>query len=149
MRWTMRRYGLGAPTFRSALTPDSCWNTTQILIPATIPGSPWQHAIENWMLHSYCCGMAHRRIGRNVDESDRDALHQTTLSTASWVGNLEVAQLLIKYGVDVNSASGIGETPLHAASRFRHLDTVHLLLDYGADVNAKQMDGGTASHLAS
>jgi ankyrin repeat protein len=82
--------------------------------------------------------MAHQRTGRNVD--DRDALHQTTLVAASWVGNLEVAQLLIKYGVDVNSASGIGETPLHAASPFGHLDTVHLLLDYGADVNAKQID---------
>jgi ankyrin repeat protein len=53
------------------------------------------------------------------------------------VGNLEIAQLLIKYRAKVNS---IRETPVHAVSRFGHLDIVHFLLDYGADVNAKQMD---------
>ena len=77
----------------------------------------------------------------------------TPLHWAAWIGQIEMAKLLIANDADVNpmpdKASGEGGiTPLYWAARNGHKGVAELLLANGADVNAKAKRGQTPLHFA-
>ena len=64
-----------------------------------------------------------------------------------YIGNkkeeLEVAKMLLDYGVDVNAATPDKETPLHRACKRNDVELTKMLIDYGADVEAQDISGKT------
>jgi len=70
------------------------------------------------------------------------------LLKASWNGQKDVVELLLKAGADVNAITEDGWTPLMMASNGQK-DVVELLLKAGADVNAITEDGWTPLMRAS
>jgi serine/threonine-protein phosphatase 6 regulatory ankyrin repeat subunit B len=72
------------------------------------------------------------------------------LVTAAKLGNVRLAEALLKSGAGVNATDeSYGATPLIWAAFKGHLPMVKLLLDNGANVNAVNKDGRTALILAS
>jgi len=72
----------------------------------------------------------------------------TPLHWAARYGKLEVAELIIKRGVDVNQRDQRGETPLHWAARYGQVSATQLLLDNGAVANPRDLIGETPLHKA-
>ena len=62
------------------------------------------------------------------------------LMDVACTGNIQVTELLIRYGADININSD-GNTPLHWAISSKHADLAKWLIEHGADVNARD-DGG-------
>ncbi|MGL9758841.1 MAG: ankyrin repeat domain-containing protein [Wolbachia sp.] len=75
-----------------------------------------------------------------------------SLYVAIQEGNIEAAELLIKYGVNVNNNDERNRTPLHIAIGRKQLEIAKLLIKNGANVNAKTKingkDGLTPMHFA-
>ncbi len=75
-----------------------------------------------------------------------------SLYVAIQEGNIEAAELLIKYGVNVNDNDERNRTPLHIAIGRKQLEIAKLLIKNGANVNAKtkinDKDGLTPTHFA-
>ena len=69
------------------------------------------------------------------------------------LGNLEMVQVLLDYGVNVNARTDLGSTPLLMALwniiKDPDIRIVRLLLDRGADPNIQPRDGETPLHRAS
>ncbi|KAF8476369.1 ankyrin repeat-containing domain protein [Russula ochroleuca] len=65
--------------------------------------------------------------------------------------DVEVAQKLIEYSVNISAEDLHGCTPLHVASQCDHKDCsiLQLLLEHGANVNTRRMDSSTPLHRAS
>ncbi|WP_246210262.1 ankyrin repeat domain-containing protein, partial [Wolbachia endosymbiont of Atemnus politus] len=86
----------------------------------------------------------------NLDAYNEDG--RTPLYVAIWNGNVEVAELLIKYGANVNDNDERNRTPLHVAIGHKQLEIAKLLIKNGANVNAKTKNHGkddlTPMHLA-
>ena len=93
----------------------------------------------------------HADIVQFVLESEKQAdLSEGFLSRALYLavvrGDMEITELLVKYGVNINSridGGWSGNTPLHWAAMHGHENIVQLLLALGADVNAKNVGWGT------
>ena len=69
----------------------------------------------------------------------------TGLHRAMLVGNLEMARVLLKVGVDPYVMDAYGDTPLHEVDD-RSLDVARLLLEAGVDVDVRASWGGTPLH---
>lgn len=79
-----------------------------------------------------------------IDARDTDG--STPLHCATWKGQIEAAEFLVKSGADVNAVNQNdhwGTTPLHAAAHANQAKIAKLLIDNGANVNAKDMEGRT------
>lgn len=89
-----------------------------------------------------------------VDRNIRDKYDTILLHSASYHGELETAQILLKNGVKPNVKNHLGETALHVVSRGRHdiqggVNIAQLLLERDVDVNAQRKDQRTPLHIAS
>ena len=93
------------------------------------------------------------RNGSSMDP--RDSGRGNPLNCAAYVGNLEMVQVLLDYGVDVNVQNSSGIGPLARATEglvegcCRDPRVVRLLLDRGADPNATNSNRETPLHDAS
>lgn len=79
-----------------------------------------------------------------IDARDTDG--STALHCATWKGNVEAAEFLVKAGADVNAVNQNdhwGTTPLHAAAHANQAKIAQLLLDNGANTKAKDREGRT------
>jgi hypothetical protein len=76
------------------------------------------------------------KMGKPTAESLIKRYGKNALCWVTQNGNLEVATLLLDYGVDVNACDDTGCTALHFAALSR-AEMVALLLGRGADVNAR------------
>lgn len=78
------------------------------------------------------------------------ASNDTPLHYAASLGDLELAQALLKRHAEVNATGRNGHTPLHLAVHGRTCkpSIVKLLLEHGADVNARGSWGHTPLHYA-
>lgn len=72
------------------------------------------------------------------------------LGLASYFGQYDTAEYLVKAGASVNSPAhnGLKAAPIHSAAAARHIRIVKLLLDHGADANVREQAGYTALHAA-
>jgi len=76
-----------------------------------------------------------------VNINSKDKVGRTPLHYAARNGNLEIVELLIKYGAKVSSSSITNEEPLHEAVYKGHLEVAKFLLDKGAKVNSGSYRG--------
>lgn len=60
----------------------------------------------------------------------------TALHVAAYMGETEIAYLLLKNMADVNARGSAGQTPLHAAALDGRLNVAEVLISHGADINA-------------
>lgn len=72
----------------------------------------------------------------------------TALHAASFVGHLQIVQLLLRRRVDVDIRDYADRTPLRFSSQAGHRDVARYLIDHGADVNAKAGDQNTPLNWA-
>lgn len=73
---------------------------------------------------------------------------RTPLHLVSSHNNIQIAKLLIQYGVDINKPDYFGNTPLHFASKFGCDSIIKLLLEHGADINKVNISGRTPLAIA-
>jgi len=85
------------------------------------------------------------RSGRPMSYADDEA---TVLHYAAGAGNIESAQLLVNYGLDVNACDAKERTPLHVAALAGSDDMIRFLLKHGADATKKDTDGRTPKDIA-
>jgi tankyrase len=84
-----------------------------------------------------------------ADVQAKDSLDHTLLHFACKVGSHKIAEVLIRYHLDVNYEDTKGVTPLHYACANDNMEMVELLLNNGANIRAKDMNGWTPLHWAS
>src|SRR5690606_28578954 len=71
------------------------------------------------------------------------------LVRATYLGNLEVMEMLVERGIDPNKKDPIlGNTLLHIMSRIGQVYVVKKLIDLGAKINLQNKEGNTALHEA-
>uniref|UniRef100_A0ABD2XP94 RNase H type-1 domain-containing protein n=1 Tax=Trichogramma kaykai TaxID=54128 RepID=A0ABD2XP94_9HYME len=79
----------------------------------------------------------------------RDKWGKTLLHYAAHFENMELAESLLRRGVDPNLADVKGSTPLHMALVSGNKTAVELLLKNGSHANVANKDGRTPLHLVS
>lgn len=83
-------------------------------------------------------------IGQGADINLKDKDKNSPLHNASYLGNLEIMDLLLKKGsASLNEGNFRGQTPLHFACERGHPDVVIRLLDAGGDIEARDLQGRT------
>ncbi len=87
-------------------------------------------------------------IRHGADVNALDSQGYAPLSTALWMGKLEVAQLLIDSGVNVNAKDPNGIAPLYIASYYGYEDLVNSLIEAGVEVGNSDIHGTTSLHWA-
>ena len=58
------------------------------------------------------------------------------------IGNLTIAELLIKKGADITTKDTSGVTPLHVIARTDNIALAELLIAGGADINVMDKNSG-------
>ncbi|KAF7349461.1 Pfs domain-containing protein [Mycena sanguinolenta] len=121
-------------------------------------GSEQYRALCRWAKESmpplhFCCKQGYLECipwllesGADINTVDESG---STLSLASWVGNMDIVHLLIKNGANINLMAGRYDSPLTAASMAGHVDIIHVLLENGANINLAGREYGSALVAAS
>jgi cytohesin len=73
---------------------------------------------------------------------------RATLREAALIGDVYLAEELLKQGADPYERDADGRTPLHYALERCHVEVAELLLRHGADPNARDKDGHTPLYYA-
>lgn len=81
-----------------------------------------------------------------VNYSDSDGY--TPLHRASYSGNKDCVNYLLKYGANIEAKTNEGWTPLHCAVRWNNVVVAEHLINRGADINAVSSGGNTPLHIA-
>lgn len=90
-----------------------------------------------------------RLLAKRIDVFSKSRAEATALHNAAMTGNLEFAQLLVRYGADTPAVDSWGQTPLHVAASGGHEDVASLLIAAGgATVGVRDRLRRTALHLA-
>lgn len=91
-----------------------------------------------------------KAIAAGADLEETDFMIGPALHIAVSLGDLEIADFLIKRGAEINSAGEIqGNRPIHISSEFGDLEMIQLLISAGSDIDALDTDGRTALFRAS
>ncbi|CAH0549684.1 unnamed protein product, partial [Brassicogethes aeneus] len=85
--------------------------------------------------------------GADVNLRDKQDNH-TALHHAAFTGNVKIANVLVKNGVNVNAQDINGLSPLMFAVGKNHEETAEFLINQGADVNLCAQDKSTVLHFA-
>ena len=99
-------------------------------------------------------GIVQLLLERGVDVNTPDRHQNTLLHSASSLGRLEIAQVLLDNGAKPGLGNDRAQTPLHLASLGSYwfqdngLGVAKLLLERGADMHARDEDNATPLHLA-
>ena len=72
----------------------------------------------------------------------------TPLHLACFFGQLDAAEILVRYGADTNAVSPSHIAVIHSAAASRNADLLKLVLGAGADPDRQQQRGYTALHEA-
>ena len=76
------------------------------------------------------------------------AVGNELLLLAAGLGHREIADALLKKGVNVNARGIKDRTPIMAAAAFNKIELVRLLIEHGADVSVSDEEGATALKVA-
>ena len=93
-------------------------------------------------------------LGFGTDVNALAENNWTPLHTASSLGRLEIARLLLDHGAKVDASDEFGQTPLHKVSSGKYdpeeagVGVAKLLLERGGDVNGKYKQQSSPLHLA-
>lgn len=85
--------------------------------------------------------------GASVGLKDVDGNSLFTVAVLKRANPL-IAELLLKYDVDIDARNRLGNSAMHVAARWGQAGSIKLLMDCGIDVTATNSDGRTALHLA-
>lgn len=114
--------------------------------------APGQPATSFGMARRQACGKGHANIVRYLlgASGGEDFGLAECLSLAAGAGHLEVAKVLVFWGVDKNGHGSQGSTPLYAAAENGHFSMVKFLVEEGADIDKyTPVHGRTALTAAS
>ncbi len=89
-----------------------------------------------------------RTLAETADVNARQADGATAMHWAAYLGNVEMAQVLIDAGADVGVANRNGSTPLWLAATSGHAEMIRTLLAGGADANEQLPLGRTPLMIA-
>jgi ankyrin repeat protein len=84
-----------------------------------------------------------------IKRVDYDEINRNELHKASWYGDKETVELLIRNGIDINEKDIFGRNALHLASLNGKKEIVELLINRGIDLDHKDQEGRNALYLAS
>ena len=90
--------------------------------------------------------------GAKADAEDvhgQTPLHHVSQTQRSNENTANIAQLLLKIGIDVNARNRHMATPLHLASSCGNFEIALIFLDHGANVNPRDANGRTPLHRIS
>ena len=102
----------------------------------------------------YGVGVVRQFLERDVDVNALDKDRNTSLHSASCLGRLEIARVLLDHGAKAGSENDRAQTPLHLVSQGSYWfqddgpGVTKLLLECGADMHAQDKDYATPLHLA-
>lgn len=88
-----------------------------------------------------------RQGNMNLNLQTRDE-KQTALHIAAKLGRDDIAEYLIKQGVELNAPERYGKTPLYYAAGHGHRKIAEMLIDAGANIQKQDVDGKTPLHIA-
>eukprot|EP00644_Phytophthora_capsici_P005349 jgi/Phyca11/97312/e_gw1.1.1288.1 len=90
------------------------------------------------------------RIGVNVDQKTRDEFANgfSPLVLAASLGNVDLIQLLLRFGADVNFETSRGRTPLSEACIAQDPVIVKMLIDHRASVTHTNRQGRKLLQMA-
>jgi ankyrin repeat protein len=84
-------------------------------------------------------------IDRGADPNEAGDEHGTTaMTTASFLGHVEVVRLLLERGADIDRPNKFGARPLFSAANNAKLRVIQVLLKAGASLSVESDDGLTA-----
>ncbi|KII69471.1 Ankyrin repeat domain-containing protein 17 [Thelohanellus kitauei] len=86
------------------------------------------------------CMLEHKRAKDAIDVQELSF----GLLEASLEGRVDVARLLVQYGLDVKMVNTNHESPLQVAAKNGHINFINFLLDSGVDINYTTSEGVTA-----
>ena len=87
------------------------------------------------------------RAGADLDWKDKK-FKETPLGRAAFMGNLDIATLLVEHGAYLECKDEDGDTPLHVAVRKRHLNITQLLIKHGASPSSTNKQGAIPLYVA-
>jgi ankyrin repeat protein len=86
--------------------------------------------------------------GADPHIASSNVMHVTPLHSACATSNYDIAEVLLKSGVNVNAKQQSGVTPLHSAAHNGQARLARLLIEYGADINALTDNGQSPKDMA-
>jgi ankyrin repeat protein len=92
-----------------------------------------------------------KKFLNNLDNIEYINYHKNDnncLNTSLYNGNIEICELLLKYGADINYKDNSGYYPIHRVALSKNIYLLDLLIKYGADINQQDDNGNTLLHLA-
>ena len=94
-------------------------------------------------------GLAKHLVVHPEEANARCGYHGTALHAALWMGNLEIAHVLLDHGTNTNLEDQDGRVPLVKAYDCRNLKAMQLLLEHGANGDVQYSSFELLSHHAS
>eukprot|EP01114_Cavostelium_apophysatum_P012364 TRINITY_DN2752_c0_g1_i1.p1 TRINITY_DN2752_c0_g1~~TRINITY_DN2752_c0_g1_i1.p1 ORF type:complete len:204 (-),score=14.28 TRINITY_DN2752_c0_g1_i1:19-630(-) len=89
-----------------------------------------------------------KELAKGVSINKRDEHNCTFLHYACANGHVELAEYLIKNGIDIDAMNSWGGTALHLTSMGDRLDVARLLIEYGANKGIRNINNKTALDVA-
>lgn len=103
-------------------------------------------SLFNSILESDADGLR-SKLYNKLDVNIKDSYDQNGLHIASYIGNSEVADILIKYGIDVNHKDINGVTPLFKACASNSHSILKILVGTVIDINCRDNKWSRALHV--
>ena len=116
--------------------------------------TPWHLVSRGQYIFQNIGGIVQSLLDRGVDFNAPDGHRNTPLHSASSLGRLEIARVLLDHGAKPGLGNDQAQTPLHLVSLGSYwsqddgLGVAKLLLERGADMHARDKDNATPLHLA-
>ncbi len=92
--------------------------------------------------------LLNQNFDTNIIDIEQRTGDETTLHTASRIGNLEIVVILLNKGAEINVIDSYGDTPTHESVYRNNIDIARFLILNGADIHIKNELGLTAYDIA-
>jgi ankyrin repeat protein len=110
-------------------------------LPDQYGKTPLYHAVSFNESKVVAILLAHHADPNNQGNSRKTEFPVTPLQYAAYMGNLQIASMLVAAGAPVNTKGPTGRTALHFAVLATHLDVIRYLLEKGSDLDTRDVEG--------